>query len=219
MVTHSKTSETGLPVIPTWTTGCQRPPIRWYYGLMTDQKIKGSILKARLEFVRDQFGDDGLSKIMDHLPEEDQKILGRLVAVAWVDFEVGKRLDDAIVKVLGGGGTRFFERLGEASAEVNLGTLHSAFLAPGNPQAFLAKAPQIYRLYYDVGRREYEATGECEGVLTTHDAETFSKTDCLTVIGWYRKALELCGAENVRIMEQECRATGGSVCKYRVTWS
>ena len=185
---------------------------------MSDQKIKGSILKSRLEFVRKEFGDDGLVKIMDSLPEEDSKILGRLVAVAWVDFEVGKRLDDAIVKVFGGGSTRFFERLGEASAEVNLTTLHSAFLAPGDPEAFLAKAPQIYRLYYNVGWREYESTGEREGVLTTHDAETYSKPDCLTVVGWYRKALELCGAKNVRIIEEECRATGGDVCKYRVTW-
>jgi len=186
---------------------------------MSDQKIKGSILKSRLEFVRKEFGEAGLSRIMDNLPEEDQKILGRLVTVAWVDFAVGKRLDDAIVKELGGGSTRVFERLGEASAEVNLATLHSAFLAPGDPQAFLAKAPQIYRLYYDVGWREYQATGEREGVLTTHDAETFSKPDCLTVVGWYRKALEMCGAKNVRIMEEECRATGGGVCKYRVSWS
>ena len=185
---------------------------------MSDQKIKGSILKSRLEFVRQEFGDDGLVKIMDSLPEEDSKILGRLVAVAWVDFEVGKRLDDTIVKVFGGGSTRFFERLGEASAEVNLTTLHSAFLAPGDPEAFLAKAPQIYRLYYNGGWREYESTGEREGVLTTHDAETYSKPDCLTVVGWYRKALELCGAKNIRIIEEECRATGGDVCKYRVTW-
>lgn len=186
---------------------------------MSDQKIKGSILKSRLEFIRKEFGEAGLSRIMDTLPEEDQKILGRLVTVAWVDFAVGRRLDDAIVKEIGGGSTRVFERLGEASAEVNLATLHSAFLAPGDPQAFLAKAPQIYRLYYDVGWREYQATGEREGVLTTHDAETFSKPDCLTVVGWYRKALEMCGAKNVRIMEEECRATGGHVCKYRVTWS
>lgn len=185
---------------------------------MSPQKIKGSIIKSRLEFVRKEFGDEGLSKIMDSLPEEDQKVLGRLVAVAWIDFEIGKRLDDAIVKALGGGGTRFFERLGEASAEVNLGTLHSAFVAPGDPPAFLAKAPQIYRLYYDVGWREYESVGDHEGVLTTHDAETYSKTDCLTVVGWYRKALEMCGARNVHIVEEECRATGGSVCKYRVTW-
>jgi len=185
---------------------------------MADQKIKGSILKSRLEFVRKEIGEDGLAKLMDSLPEDDRKILGRLVAVAWVDFEIGKRLDDAIVQTLGGGSTRFFERLGEASAEVNLATLHNAFLAPGDPQAFLAKAPQIYRLYYDVGWREYEASGEREGVLTTHDAETFSKPDCLTVVGWYRKALELCGARNVLIREEECRATGGTVCKYRVTW-
>ncbi|MCU0305162.1 MAG: DUF2378 family protein [Thermoanaerobaculales bacterium] len=185
---------------------------------MAEQKIKGSVLKSRLEFVHKEFGEEGLSKVMASLSEADQKILSRLVAVAWVDFEVGRRLDDAIVKALGGGSTRFFERLGEASAEVNLGTLHAAFLAPGNPQAFLAKAPQIYRLYYDVGRREYKQTGEREGVLVTHDAETFSKTDCLTVIGWYRRALEMCGAKNVRILEEECRASGGGVCRYRVSW-
>lgn len=185
---------------------------------MTGQKIKGSILKSRLEFVRQEIGDDGLAKLISGLPEEDQVILGRLVAVAWVDFELGKRFDEAIVKRLGGGSARFFERLGEASAEVNLGTLHNAFLAPGDPQAFLAKAPQIYRLYYDVGWREYEATGEREGVLITHEAETFSNTDCLTVIGWYRKALELCGARNVRIIEEECRANGADVCRYRVSW-
>lgn len=186
---------------------------------MTQQKIKGSVLKSRLEFVRNEIGDDGLAELMESLPEDDRKILGRLVAVAWVDFEVGKRLDQAIVKTLGGGSTRFFERLGEESAEANLGTLHSAFLAPGDPAGFLAKAPQIYRLYYDVGHREYESVGEREGVLTTHDAETFSATDCLTVVGWYRRALELCGAKNVVIREEECRATGGSVCRYRVSWS
>lgn len=185
---------------------------------MGDQKIKGSIIKSRLEFVRREFGEEGLTKIMNLLPEEDQKILGRLVAVAWVDFEVGKRLDEAIVKSLGGGSSRFFERLGEASAEVNLGTMHSAFLTDGDPGAFLAKAPQIYRLYYDVGWREYQPVGEREGLLITHEAETFSKTDCMTVIGWYRRALELCGATGVHIVEEECRATGGQVCRYRVTW-
>lgn len=186
---------------------------------MADQKIKGSIIKSRIELIRKEIGDDGLDRVLDRLPEEDRRLLQRVVAVAWVDFAVGKRLDDAIVAEMGGGSTQFFERLGEASAEVNLGTLHSAFVNPGGPMAFLAKAPQIYRLYYDVGWREFEQTGEREGVLTTHEAETFSKTDCLTVIGWYRKALEMCGATNVVIHEEECRATGGSVCRYRVSWS
>ena len=38
-------------------------------------------------------------------------------------------------------------------------------------------------------------SGEKEAVLTTLDAETFSAPDCLTVVGWYRRALEMCGAQ------------------------
>ena len=182
------------------------------------QKVKGSVLKSRLAFVEKQFGAEGLDRVMENLDPEDQKALRGLVPVSWLDFDIGKRLDDAIVKVLGGGRPEVFERLGAASADANLTTVHAAFVAPGDPQAFLAKAPQIYRMYYQTGRREYEQTGECEGVLTTYEAETFSKADCLTVIGWYKRALEMCGAQNPRIVEDSCRARGDEVCRYRVSW-
>jgi uncharacterized protein (TIGR02265 family) len=185
---------------------------------MGQQKVKGSVLKSRLGFVERQFGAEGLAKVMESLGPDDQKVLHRIVPVAWLDFEIGQRLDDAIVRVLGGGRPEVFERLGEASAETNLKTVHAAFVAAGDPHGFLAKAPQIYRMYYQTGSREYERTGEREGVLTTRDAETFSKTDCLTVIGWYKKALELCGAKNPRIVEDRCRARGDEVCRYRVSW-
>ena len=185
---------------------------------MSSQKIKGSILKSRLAFVEQKFGVEGRQKVMENLVPEDRRALENVLPVAWLDFEIGKRLDDAIVKVLGGGRPEVFERLGAASADANLKTVHAAFLAPGDPQGFLAKAPQIYRMYYQTGRREYERTGDKEGVLTTHEAETFSKADCLTVIGWYKRALELCGAKNPRIVEDKCRARGDEVCRYRVIW-
>ena len=121
--------------------------------------------------------------------------------------------------VLAGGKPEFFERLGEASAAKNLATLHSGYLTKGNPQAFLAKAPAIYGMYYETGRREYQQTGDRSAVITTHDAETFSGPDCLTVIGWYRKGLEMCGAAGVKIVEEECRARGGQVCRYAITWN
>jgi uncharacterized protein (TIGR02265 family) len=183
------------------------------------QKVKGSVLKARLSYVKEQFGADTLQQVLDSLTEGDRKAVRTLLPIQWVPFEVGKRLDDAIVAVVGRGNTDFFERLGEASAEKNLTGAHQYFLAPGDPHAFLAKAPQIYRMYYQTGRREYDRIGEKEGVLTTHDAETFSAADCLTVIGWHRRALEMCGASGVEIVEEECRARGDEVCRYRVSWS
>ncbi len=183
------------------------------------QQIRGTVLKARLAFVEEAAGKDGVARVLAALPPEDQKVLKMVLSISWYPFELGTRLDQAIVTEVGGGDGRYFERLGEASAASNLASAHRAYLTKGDAHAFLAKAPQIYRMYYEVGRREYERTGEREGVLTTYDAETFSVPDCATVVGWHRKALELCGVAGVRIVEEECRAKGAPHCRYRVSWS
>jgi uncharacterized protein (TIGR02265 family) len=183
--------------------------------------IKGSVLRTRLALVEDLAPDDGLKRVFARLTEQERDVLTSLLASAWYPFDLGRRLDEAIVHELGSGRPEFFEKLGEASAEKNLGAggVHRRFLVPGDPQAFLEKAPLIYSYYYDEGRRDYERTGEKEAVLTTHDAETFSAPDCLTVVGWYRRALEMCGAASPRVVEEECRAKGGTVCRYRLSWS
>ena len=182
------------------------------------QQIKGAVLKARLAFVEQNWGREALEKVVASLSREDQESLRVILTVKWYPFEVGERLDAAIVRELGGGRTEVFERLGAASADANLSSVHKNFLTPGKPHLFLGKAPAIYGFYYETGRRTYEPTGERSGVMTTFEAETFSVPDCLTVAGWYRRALEMCGAGGVSIVEEECRARGGGVCRYRIEW-
>jgi hypothetical protein len=182
------------------------------------QQIKGAVLKSRLAFVERQAGKPGVERVLGSLPPDTQRTLRMLFTSNWYPFGVGMALDDAIVQVLGAGRPEYFEKLGEASAEANLSTIHASYLTRGDAHGFLAKSPSIYSLYYESGRREYQPVGPAEGVLTTFDAETFSAPDCLTVIGWYRKALEMCGVPGARIIEEECRARGGAVCRYRVRW-
>jgi hypothetical protein len=182
------------------------------------QQIKGAVLKSRIAFVQEHFGKEGVQQVLDGLPPEDQRTLRMLFTSNWYPFGLGKTLDDAIVRELGGGRVEFFERLGEASAEKNLSSVHAGYLTKGDAHGFLAKAPSIYSLYYEAGRREYQKVGPKEAVLTTYDAETFSAPDCLTVVGWHRKALEMCGVTGVQVVEEECRARGGQVCRYRVKW-
>lgn len=183
------------------------------------QQIKGAVLKSRMAFVQEHSGVDGMHRVLASLPDGDKRTLRMLFTSNWYPFELGKSLDDAIVRVLGGGKTEFFERLGAASAEKNLSTIHTGYLTRGDAHGFLSKSPSFYSLYYRTGRREYTEAGPKEGVLTTFDAETFSAPDCLTVIGWYRKALEMCGVQGAKIKEEDCRARGGAVCRYRVKWS
>lgn len=183
-------------------------------------KVKGNVLLARSAFVTKHFGDDAWDRVLAALPLEDRAQLEGYVAnVCWYPFELAKRLDDAIVKVCGGGSRTLFEGIGAASARENLGGVHKNFLSPGNPSAFMDRTTFIYRFYYDTGRREWKAEGPNSGVMTTFDADTFSQLDCLTVVGWYREALKMCGAKTVEVKEEECRAAGGAVCRYRVSWT
>ena len=187
----------------------------------TSIRIKGSVLRSRLALVEELSPGDGRRRVLERLAPEERQQLDSLLPSSWYAFELGRHLDEAIVAELGEGRPEFFLKLGEASAEKNLGPgcVHRRFLVEGNPHAFLANAPLIYSYYYDQGRREYRKAGEREAVLTTHDAETFSAPDCLTVVGWYRRALEMCGAKKPQVVEEECRARGGAVCRYRLSWS
>lgn len=181
-------------------------------------RVKGSVLKSRLGFVEEQAGPAGLERVKARLSAADRELLARLLPTGWYPFDLGNRLDEAIVEELGGGRRDYFLRLGAASADRNLGGVHRAFVRPGDPHAFLAQAPEIYAFYYDKGRRTYQRVGPKEAVLTTSGGETFSVPDCLTVAGWHVRALEMCGATGVRVDEEECRARGGAVCRYRVRW-
>ena len=183
--------------------------------------IKGSVLRSRLALVEELAGKEGVQRVLARLSALERNVLESLLPSAWYPFDLGKRLDETIVDCVGGGRPEFFEKLGEASAERNLGPtgVHRSFLVAGDPHAFLSKAALIYSHYYDQGRRDYEKTGDTEALLVTRDAETFSSPDCLTVVGWHRRALAMCGARSPRVVEEECRARGGSVCRYRLRWS
>ena len=182
------------------------------------QQVKGTVLKARMAFVEQNWGADGVAQLLASFSVDERKTLQSLLSSRWYPFELGKRLDAAVVGVLGKGAPDVFEQMGAASAQANLTTVHKSFLTQGKPHGLLSKAEQIYGFYYETGRRSYEQTGECSGVLTTFDAETFSAPDCLSVVGWYKHALAMCGATGVSNEEPECRARGGAACRYNVSW-
>lgn len=183
------------------------------------QEVKGSVLKSRFAMIEDLGGAAAVERVLAAMTPQDRAALKTVVAIGWYPFDLGTRLDDAIVRTLGGGRPEFFEKLGAASAEKNLTGAHKSFLAPGDPHRFLSRAHAVYAAYYKSGHREYERTSDKEALLTTYEAATFSVPDCLTVVGWYKKALEMCGCAGVKVVEEECRARGGKICRYRASWT
>ncbi len=182
-------------------------------------QVRGSVLHARKTFVMEHFGPEAWNKVIQSLPSESGEVYkGIIISAGWYPFKVGEDLDKAIVEILGKGDPAIFETIGVQSARDNLSGAHQSFISKGKPHEFLAQANTIYKFYYDTGRRTYEKSGPTSGVMTTYDAETFSVPDCMTVIGWYKEGLRMCGAKNVEMVEETCRAKGGQFCRYRIQW-
>jgi uncharacterized protein (TIGR02265 family) len=186
----------------------------------TGSRIRGHVLLSRIKYVRDVAGEAGFGKVMAVLSADDQAILtGMVPLVSWYPIELNLRLDAAIAAVLSPRDrNRVFLELGRASAEKNLQGIHRTYLRQGDPHYLLSAAPLIYAAYYAVGRRTYEKAGDRAAVLRTLDAENVTAADCLTVVGWHQRAIEMCGGRDVEVVETQCRARGAPHCEYRCEW-
>lgn len=183
--------------------------------------IKGNVLLSRMKYVRQQGGESAMEAVFNRLTKEDQAVLrGWILPIGWYPLDLNLRLDDAIAKVLSPDDrSRVFLEMGRASADANLGGPQKPFVREGEPHFLLSSAPQIYAAYYAVGRREYSKTGPKSATLRTHDAESVTATDCLTVVGWHVRAIELCGGKNVKVVETKCRTKGDPYCEYQCSWT
>jgi uncharacterized protein (TIGR02265 family) len=182
-----------------------------------DMRVKGGVTKSRLEFVRDRGGEPAVEKVLARLSESDREVCAHVLTAMWYPFALNSRLDEAIAAEMGIG-EEIFLLIGEKSASHNLSAAHRAFIVDRDPHGLLRRASQIYQMYYDTGRRTYEKLGPTKAQLTTWESQTYSKHDCLTVIGWHRKAIEMCGGTNVRVTETKCRANGADSCEYLCEW-
>jgi hypothetical protein len=182
-------------------------------------RVKGGALLSRFAFVREHLGgEEAVARVIARLPEADRNACASILTGGWYPFELNERIDAAVAAESGLGADAFL-LMGEKSAIQNLGGPHKAMLSIGDPHGLLRRAPQIYTMYYDTGRREYETAGEKKAILRTYDAATFSRNDCLTVVGWHRKAIEMCGGANAKVTETQCRAKGAPHCEYICEWS
>jgi len=170
--------------------------------------------------LRQHGGQNRVDEVLKRLPEADRLALrGMILPIAWYPLEMNLRLDAAIADVLSPEDrARAFKDMGRASAEENLKGAHHVFLRAGEPHFLLSQAAQIYRFYYAVGHRTYEKAGPKLAVIRTFDAESVTEADCLTIIGWHEKAVEMSGGKNVHIAHALCRAGGAPHCEYQISW-
>jgi uncharacterized protein (TIGR02265 family) len=185
-------------------------------------KVKGTLVLARMKYLRAQ-GRESAERVLRRLAQVDQTVLrGMLLPSTWYPADLLVRLEMTIAAVLANGDRRaLFVDMGQFSADMNLGGdgVQRPYLREGDPHFLLRNVPRMYASQHTAGTRVYEQVGLNGAIIRTLDGDEPDAEDCLTAVGWLRRAVELSGGRSVVVEETQCRARGGTCCEYVARWS
>ncbi len=185
--------------------------------------VKGSAITARIRWVREHRGEDGVRATKSALsPELRDLVERRILPHDWAPFELFVGLSETIDRLFGRGDLELCRELGRYSARVNLPTIYRIFYALGNPAFIVGRAPRVWDVHYSSGRLESETFKEGDGVegarLRIVAFRTPHRAHCLAVLGWSELAVELSGGKLVAAEETRCRTRGDDACEIISRW-
>ena len=179
--------------------------------------VKGGLVRARFLFMVLRHGADAWSAVLARLADDDRRVFADLGIESYYPLALLDRVDNAIADELGGNREEVFTQLGEFSATSSLSGPFSSLLNP-DIHAFLTQTAVIHRSYQDFGDATYTALSEKSGLLkiTYEAAPPASYT--ISGTAYFRKAIELCGAQNVSISRTDYRADDKVTFEFYAAW-
>jgi hypothetical protein len=179
--------------------------------------IKGGLLRARFLFIVLNHGADTWAQIVASLPEADRQALAEIEIDNWYSLATLDRVDSAIADELGGNREAILTQLGEFSATSSLSGPFSSLLN-SDIHGFLTQTALIHRSYQDFGIATYEIMGDNTGLLKIDYEDAPPISYCTSGTAYFRRAIELCGAQNARVTHTRCAGRGDAVCEFYATW-
>lgn len=181
--------------------------------------VKGAAVTARLRFVRERHGEDGVRRLIDEVPAATRAVLaGRVLPQEWVPYDVFVDLGVAADRLFGRGDLALCYEMGRYAAEVNLPTLYRIFYRLGNPLYIFRRAAQLWSVHYDSGRLAALEEGRGRARIEIVGFERPHRVHCLSVLGWATRSIELSGGVVVSAEEERCRARGDESCEMVAIW-
>jgi hypothetical protein len=182
-----------------------------------EMHIKGGVLRSRFLFVVMKHGLEMWKQILAQLQDEDQHALKEIEIDHWYPLATLDRVDNSIADNWGGNREETFTKLGEFSATSNLSGPYSSLLN-SDIHAFLRQTALIHRSYQDFGSATYTELSPISGMLKIDYGTPPPLSYCTSGTEYFRRAIEICGAENPRVVHTRCVGRGDPFCEFYATW-
>lgn len=180
-------------------------------------KVKGAMVRAHLQFVRDRLGEPALAQTLKALPPAVAAELQGILASTWCTFESLVLLDRAIARVAKRDEQELMHELGRYSAQINLSTIYRAFHRD-DIHEFFRNSATLHRQFQDFGDCEYEHVGPVHGRISVRNAVCYSPVYCASEAGYLEQVIAAHGGTSASVTESACQCGGDDRCTFELRW-
>lgn len=159
-------------------------------------KIKGLVVLDTLQAVKAREGQAGWAKLFGLLGDDAKACLqGELHPTAWYPLEVLTELLGADLRETASGKDHVLVGRVEAVVEKELRGVYRALFRPSPPEVMLKRIVTIHETYFQGVTIGFEQPRAGLALITYAGFGEQHEVMKSVLIGFYRKALELCGAK------------------------
>ena len=183
-------------------------------------RIKGTMLRARLDFVRERYGPEAPPSVLGALSDDERRLVQSALPASWLPFSLVNHIDEEIVRRYGDGNAEVCREIGAFSANRTLGTVYRVFVeqAGGDPQRLMEGMSSLHSTFYDFGSMRATRAGDRLCRVESDYKGGATRANCLAAVGFYGEALRQLAVRGAQVLERACQVRGAPVCLYEVTW-
>lgn len=181
-------------------------------------KIKGAVLLDSLKSIRARGGDAELARIVSHLEGEDRKVFETpIYPWEWYSLDAFANFLEADIRETAGGNAEVLVGRSEKVIESQLRGIYRIFVKLGSPGYVVKRIASVHQTYFDNSK----VIAEVEGGSATIQYIGFKARHRIleyTIIGFYRKALEISGAKKVDVRFSVPMSDDKDYSELIITW-
>jgi hypothetical protein len=182
-------------------------------------QIKGSAIQETLNQINRRAGDDALRQILVLLDEPARKVFEReIFASSWYPLDVFTQFLEVEIKVLAGGNEEMVTRGSEAVIERQLRGIYKAFVKLGSPEFVIKRIAAVHATYFQGVPIDVELPAHGSATVRYKGFQKQHRIMGLAIIGFFRKALEISGAEDVAIHFATPIDEGKDFAELSISW-
>jgi len=183
-------------------------------------EIKGTVLTDSIKSIKDRYGDPAYKNIVDQLKGQTRTLFERshILPLGWYSLDTFAQILEMDVKVTMNGNEQELINRAERVIERQLSGLYKWFVKFGSPEFLLKRISVVHQTYFRGVDIEVNLPSPGRAVLKYTGFSKQHRLIGLSIIGFYRKGLEISGAKDVKAEFVTPIEDDKGYCELLLTW-